>query len=231
MKQINEVYCMKTLKIKAIAALLSLALVLVLSPVLMAEEEKKFDSEKMIAELEKKIELSKQKWEQLKPVLDEKSKDIAKGLNESIDKGYAELDKLSDQFESMSKDAEKKFNEILSSDEAKKLKEFMAKLDEDAIREAQEKVVADLTELLELTEEQAAKIKPVLEESVAEFSAVMKEAAKESGKTWNEFVQEFQQITKDLYDKVRDTLNDEQMERLENYDREQIEKIKETHTV
>ena len=60
---------------------------------------------------------------------------------------------------------------------------------------------------------------------------MMKEAAKESGKTWNEFVQEFQQITKDLYDKVRDTLNDEQMERLENYDREQMEKIKEAHTV
>ena len=222
---------MKTLKTKAFAALLSLALVLVLSPVLLAEEEKKFDSEKMIAELEKQIELSKQKWEQLKPVLDEKSKDIAKGLNESIDKGYAELDKLSDQFELMSKDAEKKFNEILSSDEAKKLKEFMAKVDEDAIREAQEKVVADLTELLELTEKQAAKIKPVLEESVAEFSAMMKEAAKESGKTWNEFVQEFQQITKDLYDKVRDTLNDEQMERLENYDREQMEKIKKAYTV
>jgi hypothetical protein len=221
---------MKNIQFHTLATLLSLALVLLLSSVSFAEE-KKFDSEEMITELKKKVELSKDKWEQLKPVLDEKSKDIAKGLHESIDQGYAELDKLTDQFESMSKDAEKKINTILSSEEAQKLKEFMAKVDEDAIGEARDKVVADLTELLQLTEEQAAKIKPILEESVVEFSTMMKETAKQSSKSWNELVQEFEQITKDLYDKVKDTLNDEQMERLENYDREQMEKIKKAYTV
>ncbi len=222
---------MKTIQNHALALFLSLALMLVLSPAMAAEEAKKFDSEKMIAELEKQIELSKEKWEQLKPVLDEKSKDIAKGLHESIDQGYAELDKLTDQFESMSKDAEQKLKTILSSEEAQKLRDFLAKVDEDAIREARDKVVADLTELLQLTEEQATKIRPILEETVAEFNMMLKEAAQQGTKNWSEFVQEFEQITKDLYDKVRDTLNDEQMERLENYDREQMQKIKQTLSV
>lgn len=209
----------------ALSVTLVISFLLLCLPV-QGEESKSFDSEKMISELEKQIEMSKGEWEKLKPVLEEKSKDLAQGLHESVGNGFAELEKLSEQFESMSKDVEQKVQTILSSEQAKKLRKFLSDIDQDAIREARDKVVADLSELLELTEEQAEKIKPVLEESVAKFNSMLRDMANDSTRNWNQFLEEFDQLTRDLADKLRSTLDDEQMQRLEKYNQDQKEQIK-----
>lgn len=189
------------------------------------EETEGFNSEKIIAELEKQIDLSKEQWEKLKPVIKEKSEEMSKGINDSVDKGFAELDKLSKQFESMTRDAEKKIDEIVSSEEAKKLGDYLAKIDKEAIDAAKDKMIADLNGLLELSEEQAKKIKPVLEESFAELSAMTQGLAEEGSRNWSEFKKDFEKLTEDLYNKVQETLDNKQMEKLEEYNDQQKEKI------
>ncbi len=190
-----------------------------------AAETEEFDSEKIISEMEKQMDLSREKWEQLKPVIEEKSKEMTEGLKESVDKGYAELDKLTKKFDSMSKEAEQKVKDILSSEEAMKLREQLAKIDKEAIDKAKEKMVAELNELLALTEEQAQKLKPVLEDSFNQLADKIQEVAKEGAQDWNEFKQDLEKLTKDLYDKVQETLDDEQLEKLEKYNEEQKEDI------
>lgn len=188
-------------------------------------DTEEFDSEKIISELEKQMELSKEKWEQLKPVIEEKSKDLSQGLKDSVDKGMAELDKLTKQFDKMSKDAETKMKELLSSEEAQKLRDYLAKIDKDTIEKAQKKMVQDLNELLELSEEQAKKIEPVLEESFNEIGDMIKGLADEGARNWDEFRKDFEKLTKDLHDKLKETLDQEQMEKLDEYNEEQKEKI------
>ena len=187
-----------------------------------------FDSEKMISELEKQMELSREEWEKLKPVLEEKSREMKKSMHDSIDKGYAELEKLSKQLEAMSKDAELKAKEMLSSEEAQKIREYLSSIDQDAIRTAQEKMVEELTELLELTEQQIAKVKPVLEESIARLSVMLQDLANESSRNWEQFRQQFDQLTSELLDKLDKTLDNDQMERLEEFNEEQKELIQKT---
>ena len=189
-------------------------------------DTEEFNSEKMISELEKQMDLSREKWEQLKPVIEEKSKDLSEGLKESVDKGYAELDKLTQKFDTMSKDAEQKVKDILSSEEAMKLREELAKIDKEAIDKAKEKMVADLNALLVLTEEQAQKLKPVLEDSFNQLADMVQGLADESTKSWNEFKEQFETLTKDLYDKVQETLDEEQLKKLEKYNEDQKEDIK-----
>lgn len=190
-----------------------------------AADKEGFNSEKIIADLEKQMELSKEKWEKLKPVLEEKSRDLSQGLHESVDKGMAELDKLTKQFDQMTKDAEKKTREILTSEEAMKFREQLSKIDKEAIDNATDKMIADLNSLLELSAEQAKKIEPALKESFEEFSTMMKGFADESSKDWNKFKQDFEKLTKDLYKKVEETLNDQQLEKLEKYNEEQKDNI------
>ena len=185
-----------------------------------------FNSEKIISELEKQMDLSREKWEQLKPVIEEKSKDLSEGLKESVDKGYAELDKLTQKFDTMTKDAEQKVKDILSSEEAMKLREELAKIDKEAIDKAKEKMVADLNALLALTEEQAQKLKPVLEDSFNQLADMVQGLADESTQSWNEFREQFETLTKDLYDKVQETLDEEQLKKLEKYNEDQKEDIK-----
>ena len=189
-------------------------------------EPEEFNSEKIISEIEKKMDLSREKWEQLKPVIEEKSKEMSEGLKESVDKGYAELEKMTKKFDSMSKDAEQKVKDILSSEEAMKLREQLAKVDKEAIDNAKKKMIADLNELLALTEEQAQKIQPVLEDSFNQLADKIQQLAKEGSKDWTEFKQDFEKMTRDLYDKVRETLDDEQLEKLEKYNEDQKEDIK-----
>lgn len=189
-------------------------------------EAEEFNSEKIISEIEKQMDLSREKWEQLKPVIEEKSKEMSEGLKESVDKGYAELEKMTKKFDSMSKDAEQKVKDILSSEEAMKLREQLAKVDKEAIDNAKKKMIADLNELLALTEEQAQKLQPVLEDSFNQLADKIQELAKEGSKDWTEFKQDFEKMTRDLYDKVRETLDDEQLEKLEKYNEDQKEDIK-----
>lgn len=214
-------------KVKAIIVL-ALSQILLLSllclPVQSSDTEE-LDSEKIITELEKQMELSKEKWEQLKPVIEEKSKDLSQGLKDSVDKGMAELDKLTKQFDKMSKDAETKVKELLSSEEAQKLRDYLAKIDRETIEQAQKKMVQDLNELLELSEEQAKKIEPVLEQSFNELGDMIKGLADEGARNWDEFRKDFEKMTKDLHDKVKETLDKEQMEKLEEYNEEQKENI------
>ena len=203
--------------------LLSFGLFVVLAQ---GAEPEEFNSEKIISEIEKKMDLSREKWEQLKPVIEEKSKEMSEGLKESVDKGYAELEKMTKKFDSMSKDAEQKVKDILSSEEAMKLREQLAKVDKEAIDNAKKKMIADLNELLALTEEQAQKLQPVLEDSFNQLADKIQELAKEGSKDWTDFKQDFEKMTRDLYDKVRETLDDEQLEKLEKYNEDQKEDIK-----
>jgi hypothetical protein len=151
---------------------------------------------------------------------------MSEGLKESVDKGYAELEKMTKKFDSMSKDAEQKVKDILSSEEAMKLREQLAKVDKEAIDNAKKKMIADLNELLALTEEQAQKLQPVLEDSFNQLADKIQQLAKEGSKDWTEFKQDFEKMTRDLYDKVRETLDDEQLEKLEKYNEDQKEDIK-----
>lgn len=196
-------------------------------PVYSADSEE-FSSEKMISDLEKKMDLTREQWEKLKPVLDEKSKELSLEMKDSVDRGFAELDKMTKKFDSMSKDAEQKVKDLLNSEEAMKLREHLAKIDQEAIDKAKEEMIAELNGLLELTEEQAKKLQPVLEDSFNQLSDKILGLAEEGTRNWMEFKEEFDKLTQDLYDKVKETLNQEQMQKLEKYNEEQKEDIQRT---
>ncbi|NNK56288.1 MAG: hypothetical protein HKP44_03125 [Desulfofustis sp.] len=217
---------MKLLPVSLILSLFFLLASTVLTTDLMAADIEELNSEKIISEMEKQLDLSREKWEQLKPVIEEKSKEMAEGIKESVEKGYAGLDQLTQKFDSMSKETEQKVKDVLSSEEAMRLRQELAKIDKEAIDQAKVKMIAKLNELLALTEEQAQKLKPVLEDSINQVAEKMQEVAQEGAQDWNEFKQELEKLTRDLYDKVQETLDDEQMEKLEKYNEDQKEDIK-----
>ncbi|NNK14851.1 MAG: hypothetical protein HKP52_11490 [Desulfofustis sp.] len=219
---------MKLLPVSLILSLFFLLASTVLTTDLMAADIEELNSEKIISEMEKQLDLSREKWEQLKPVIEEKSKEMAEGIKESVEKGYAGLDQLTQKFDSMSKETEQKVKDVLSSEEAMRLRQELAKIDKEAIDQAKVKMIAKLNELLALTEEQAQKLKPVLEDSINQVAEKMQEVAQEGAQDWNEFKKDLEKLTRDLYDKVQETLDDEQMEKLEKYNEEQKEDIKKT---
>ena len=104
------------------------SLFLLISNVGLAAENETFNTEKMISDLNDKIELSKEQWEKLKPVLDEKSDELKKSIDEYVDKGYIQMEKMSGKLEEVSKDTEKKLEAFLNSEEMQKLKNYLNEL-------------------------------------------------------------------------------------------------------
>ena len=200
------------------------ALLLVSTPGYTAEDET-FSTEKMITDLNDKIELSKEQWEELKPVLGEKSDELKKSINEYVDKGYIQMEEMSEKLKGVSEDTEKKLEAFLNSEEMQKLKNYLNELDEDAIKEAKNRMVAELSEILALTEEQVSKLKPVLEDSMSQMSEIIEDLADTGSNGWEEFKKQYKKLTDDLKKKLEDTLDKRQMERFEEYKQEKQDKI------
>ena len=189
--------------------------------------DKEFDSEQILSDLESQLDLSSEKMSSLKPAIETKSAELKKSMHESVDKGFIQLDKFSEKLESVSRDAEKKAGEILNSEEMNKLKDYLSKIDKKAVTEMKDRAVADLSAVLELTEEQVVKLKPVLEDSFAQMGKMFDDLAREGNRSWEGFKKQYEELSRELRDKLQGTLDNEQMRRLEKYNEEKKVKVQE----
>lgn len=187
--------------------------------------DKEFDSEQILSDLEKQLELSSEQVSSLEPAMDAKSVELKKSIHESVDEGFIQLDKFSNKLESVSRDVEKKAGEILNSEEMNKFKDYLSKIDKKAVIEMKNRAVANLSDVLELTEEQVVKLKPAIEDSFAQVGKMFDDLAKEGNKNWEGFKKQYEKLSEDLQGKLRDTLDDEQMKRLEEYNEEKKVKL------
>jgi hypothetical protein len=191
----------------------------------LAAEDETFNTEQMISDLNDNIELSKEQWEKLKPVLDEKSDELKRSIDEYVDKGYLQMEEMSGKLKEVSEDTEKKLEAFLNSEEMQKLKNYLNELDEDAIKEAKDRLGAELSEILALTEEQVSKLRPVMEDSMSQMSEMIEDLADRGSSGWEEFRKQYKTLTDGLKKKLRETLDKQQMERFEEYKQEKQDKI------
>ncbi len=189
-------------------------------------ETDEFDADKMLSELETQLKLSGDKLSQLKPAIDAKSTELKKSINDSVERGFVELDKLSNQLDAASKEAQEKLQEALSSEEMQQLRDYLKKWDRDAIDKIKEDLAAQLAALLKLTEDQISRLKPILEVGFNQLGEMLDRLAKEGNKSLEKFKQQYEQLSEDLNEKLRDTLNSDQVKSLETYREELREKIK-----
>jgi len=190
-----------------------------------AAADKQFDTKQMLSDLESKLKLTAEQLSELKPAIDAKSVEMKKSMHESVDKGFVQLDALSEKLDKVSKDTEKKAEKFLNSEDMKKLKDYLGKIDGKAVKEMKNKVIAEFSAVLDLTEAQANKLKPVLEESVTELADIFAGLAEEGKSNWESVKQQYEQFSKDLKAKLQDTLDKKQMEKLKKYNEENKVKV------
>lgn len=214
---------------KLTTSLLTYLIVIVVSVALSyASGDKSLEPETMLSDIEKEVNLPKEELDTLKPSLDEKSNDFKQSMHDAVDKGFLEFDELLKKFKATSKDIQAKTNELLTSEEAKKLHDYLNKVDKAAIKQAKDSLVAELSALLKLTEEQAKKIEPVLSESFDDLSTLLGDFMKSGSDNIDQFIIQFDQITKELKEKLQEQLDKEQMDTLQKHNQELKEKVQQT---
>ncbi|MEA1889127.1 MAG: hypothetical protein U9N50_05025 [Pseudomonadota bacterium] len=190
-----------------------------------------FNAEKMMSDLEKKLRLSSEKFEEMKPdlekTLQKKSKDLKSSINEQVEKGFVELESMSKKLDKASVEAKSNIEKALNSDQVKELKSFLAGIDEEAIKEAQEKLLDDLTKQLELTADQLEKLKPILRDYMVQASELLKQVSKEGSNAFDKYRDESEVLAKDMKSRLQKALDSEQMKKLEKQLKDVSDKIKE----
>ena len=189
-------------------------------------EREQFDADKMLSDLESQLNLSGEKLDKLKPAMDAKSEELKKSIHESVDEGFMQLENLSTQLDAASKEAEAKLKEALSSEEMQQLKDYLNKIDGEAINQIRDELVAQLSEFLKLTEEQLAKVKPILEDSFNQLGELLDQLAREGGKSLEKFKSQYDQLNGELKQKLNDNLNPDQIKSLDTNREELRQNIK-----
>lgn len=168
--------------------LLLLSLILIPSA---SASNKDFDTEKMLSDLQQQLRLSKEKYEQMKPeleqALEQKSRELKSTINEQVEEGFVELESMSKKLDAASAEARSNLEKALNSEQVLELKAFLASVDEKAIREAREKLLTELTKQLELTAEQLEKLKPILRDYMVQASELLKQVSKDSSDAFKEY--------------------------------------------
>jgi len=190
--------------------------------------EEQFDTDKILTDLEEELKISSDKLEKLKPSIDEKSKGLQKSIAENVDKGFVHFEEFKSSLETVSKDIEKDVKNFLSSDEYVKFKQYLEKIDKEAIENAKNKIIEDLTELLALTEAQVEKLKPILEDSVNKLNSAFDTLAKEGGKSWSQMKDYYQRYTEELRSKLKDILDKDQMKKFDEYQNKKKSAVRES---
>lgn len=213
----------------AVCALLSCCLLTL--PAYSSETEvsgdNEFNTEEVLSEMEKKFQLSKEQLEKLKPALSAKSAELKKSMQESIDKGVVEFEKLSKKLDALSMDAATEMQEVLSGEEMQQLREYLGKIDKEAVGQLKDELVEQFSELLKLTEEQAVKIKPILEDTFTQLAEMVGHLSEQGASNLEDFMVQYDELVKNLRGKLDSFLNKEQMDTLENHSEELKEKIQE----
>lgn len=201
---------------------------LVSATITYASENKSLESDKMLSDIESELNLPKEELDTMKPSLDKKSSDFKQSMHDAIDKGFLEFDELSKKFKATTDDIQAKTNEMLTSEEAKKLSDYLNKIDKAAIKQAKDTLIAELSALLKLTGEQAKKIEPILSDSFNDLSVLLGDLMNSSSDNIEEFKTQFDQITNELQQKLQEQLNKEQMDTLEKHNQELKKEIQQT---
>ena len=201
----------------------ALAMVLCAGPAFAADQE--FDAEKMLSELEQQLELSSDALAKLKPAIAAKSAELKTSINQSLEQGFMELSALSQQLDAASIEAQTKLQEALSSDDMKQLKEYLSKIDGDAVTSIRDQLVAELEKFLKLTEGQVAKLKPVLEDAFNQLGEMLDRLAQQGTLSLETFKKEYEGLNLELKQKLAETLDGEQLKSLEMHRDELKESI------
>src|SRR5210317_181717 len=96
----------KPMKKHNVFYLLLLSLILIPSA---SASNKDFDTEKMLSDLQQQLRLSKEKYEQMKPeleqTLEQKSRELKSTINEQVEEGFVELESMSKKLDAASVEA------------------------------------------------------------------------------------------------------------------------------
>lgn len=180
--------------------------------------EENTDTDTLMEDIQKQLDLTSEQLENLKPIIKERHEELKKKLDSTIEQGFAGFEQLSEQLKEISAQLEQKTTDFLNSDEMMQLKEYLDNLDKESIAAAKDTLIKDFEKLLDLTEEQAKKAGPAFDDFLSQLSGLISETMQSGERNLEDFKTRLDGLRDRLRDKLNDILNDQQMKKFEEHE-------------
>lgn len=184
----------------------------------LAEENTETDT--IIEDIQKHLDLTNEQLENLKPIIKERHEQLKKQLDSTIEQGITGFEQLSKQLKDVSTQLEQKATEFLNSDEMVQLKEYLDNLNKESIAATKDSLINDFEKLLDLTEEQAKKAGPAFDDFLSQLSGLISETMQSGERNLEDFKVKLNTLRDRLRDKLNDILNEQQMKKFEEHESE-----------
>ncbi len=189
-------------------------------------QEEPFDTEKMIEALDERLKLTHEELEKMKPALELKSRELKSSISESLEQGFAEFEELSREFDIAAQRVQEQLQDALDGQEMQELRGYLERLDAEALESIRQALLEEMTNALELTQEQIEKLRPVLLENLERLSELLRRFAAQTEKSFADFRRDYEQLQEQTRRRLEESLDADQIEAFEKRQEELRERIR-----
>ncbi len=189
-------------------------------------QQEPFDTENMIDALDERLKLTSEELEKMKPALDLKSRELKSSISESLERGFAEFDELSREFDNAAQRVQEQLQDALDSGQMQELRAYLERLDAEALESIRQALLEEMTNALELTQEQIEKLRPILLENLERLSELLRRFAAQTEKSFADFKRDYEQLQEQTRRRLEESLDTTQLEAFEKRQEELRERIR-----
>ena len=183
-------------------------------------QRKKLLPDNLLSDIDKELNLAKDKLSELDPIIEEKSDELLGFIDKEVDKGFLALDSLGKEVEQKVDGLKKELDGVLSDKNIQELTNFLDNLDENMIGTIRQEIINRAAKRLDLTPEQLEKVAPILGEALDKRGKLLEEFLKQGPGALDAFNVENDKLRKDLNARLAKTLTPEQMQGFEEWQTE-----------
>jgi hypothetical protein len=187
------------------------------------------DPEALVGELERRFaEIEGEIPDEVRQPLEETIAELRGIIDASEQDGYADLESVAAELAAVSAALVTRLAETLSDEQMARLREFLDKIDRDAVAALRDELIERFRQRLLLSQEQLEVLKPLLENSLARLSQ-LREGLGEGGVDLEEYQRRYAEIRDDIAARLREVLDDSQYESFQQWAGQADQRIREKY--
>lgn len=183
-------------------------------------QRKKLLPDNLLSDIDKELNLAKDKLSELDPILEKKSDELLELVDKEVDKGFLALDSLNKEVEQKVDGLKKELESVLSDKNLQELANFLANLDENMIATIRQEIINQAAKRLDLTPEQLEKVAPILGVSLDKRGKLLEEFLKQGPEALEAFNLDNDKLRQDMNARLTKILTPKQMQGLEQWQTE-----------
>ncbi len=173
------------------------------------------DTEKILAALEQKLDLSDEQLARVRPVLEQQSEHLRDAMDEAQAQGFLDLESLPKQFAAAAEQTRAKLNEVLTAEQMEALTTVFEELRHTTIEDIRDALVDRLTRFLALNQEQIERLRPVFRDEIQKRSELLGRLTNAPDFSFEEFRTELAALQEATRRRLTEALDPDQLRALE----------------